>query len=133
MLWLNTVHKIAVCYVGGNVMSVVMFGPDRSANVPTAPEAGGECHHWSSLLHMHHDSTPVSDWKENVCQFKSHHCKCCYSVVTNINMDRYSIEKDIEICAVKLHNFLSYHCYNNGLQKYSTESHRFQYLDRYCF
>jgi len=72
------VPKIAVRYVGGNVMSVVMFDPDRNANVPIAPEAGGECHHWSSLLHMHHDSTPVSDWKENVCQFKSHHCKCCH-------------------------------------------------------
>lgn len=71
-------QKIAVCYVGVNVMSVVMFGSDRSANVPTAPEAGSECHHWSSLLHMHHDSTPVSDWKENVCQFKSNHCKCCH-------------------------------------------------------
>jgi hypothetical protein len=41
LLWLNTMHKIAVYCVGGTVRSVFMFGPDRSANVPTVPEAGG--------------------------------------------------------------------------------------------
>jgi hypothetical protein len=36
---------------------------------------------------------------------------------TNINMDRYCNENDIEICAVKLITyFISYHHYNNYLQ-----------------
>ena len=34
---------------------------------------------------------------------------------TTINMDRYSNEKDIEVCAVKLF-FIAYHYYSNCIQ-----------------